>query len=229
MENSKLQEQIINLGKLLVDELGLDNRSDTLARWMAHFIAEKMIIAENSGGSSKAEIQRECFDIILKLWDIRWNFPESNRPFKDFELIFDFIQNIDPDSQTPRYFVKHARKDAFKKEEGNPVKQWLDLGKEIDVAAKNMMKFILEQAALNASDTKTKQWLAGSTSLPHTDDIRIIEIILGQETESEDDREKKYEIESIKKRIDEIETLKKISDVILKSYQEKLTNLQKDE
>lgn len=48
MENSELQEQIINLGKLLVQELKLDPGSDTFSKWMAHYIAEKMKTAEQA-------------------------------------------------------------------------------------------------------------------------------------------------------------------------------------
>ena len=46
MENSEIQKRIINLGKALVEEIGLDPGVDTLARWMAHYIAEQMEIAE---------------------------------------------------------------------------------------------------------------------------------------------------------------------------------------
>ena len=35
-------DSVLALGKKLVDELGLDQSVDTLGRWMAHYIAEKM-------------------------------------------------------------------------------------------------------------------------------------------------------------------------------------------
>jgi len=51
MESSGMQKRIINLGKALVEELGLDTGVDTLARWMAHYIAEQMEIAKNAKGT----------------------------------------------------------------------------------------------------------------------------------------------------------------------------------
>jgi len=35
MESSEIRKRIINLGKVLVEELNLDPGVDTLARWMA--------------------------------------------------------------------------------------------------------------------------------------------------------------------------------------------------
>jgi hypothetical protein len=42
MENLEQSEKIIDLGKMLVKELGLEPGGDTLARWMAHYLAEKI-------------------------------------------------------------------------------------------------------------------------------------------------------------------------------------------
>ena len=45
------------LGKKLIDELGLDQSVDTLGRWMAHYIAEKMEDAQAAIGESR---DRKC-------------------------------------------------------------------------------------------------------------------------------------------------------------------------
>ena len=39
-------DSVLALGKKIVDELGLDQSADTLGRWMAHYLAEKMKDAE---------------------------------------------------------------------------------------------------------------------------------------------------------------------------------------
>ena len=52
-ENSEIQKKAINLGKSMVEELGLDPGVDTLARWMAHYVAEQIAIAENATGDAK--------------------------------------------------------------------------------------------------------------------------------------------------------------------------------
>ena len=51
-------------------ELGLDPGVDTLARWIAHYIAEQMEVAGNATGEDKLTAERRCFDAILKLWNI---------------------------------------------------------------------------------------------------------------------------------------------------------------
>jgi hypothetical protein len=43
MENLEPQEKVINLGKLFVQELKLEPGVDTFSRWMAHYLAEKII------------------------------------------------------------------------------------------------------------------------------------------------------------------------------------------
>ena len=42
MEQSEQQKAILELGKLFVKELDLEKSVDTLSRWMAHYVAEKI-------------------------------------------------------------------------------------------------------------------------------------------------------------------------------------------
>ena len=82
MASSEMRKRIINLGKALIEELGLDPGVDTLARWMAHYIAEQMTIAENATGDDKIEAEQHCFETILKLWQHRSSLPNGRRPFE---------------------------------------------------------------------------------------------------------------------------------------------------
>ena len=76
-ETSEIQERIFNLGKALVEELGLEPGVDTLARWMAHYIAEKITLAKNAHGDEKIKAEQQCFDAILKLWQHRSRLPNG--------------------------------------------------------------------------------------------------------------------------------------------------------
>ena len=68
MEHLEQQKKAINLGKLLVNELGLESSNDTLSRWMAHYISEKMLLAEKlPEGEEKNKAEKDCFETILKL------------------------------------------------------------------------------------------------------------------------------------------------------------------
>lgn len=102
METSEQQKKIINLGKQFVDELGLDSGVDTFSKWMAHYIAEKMTLAEQLPvGDNKNAVEKECFDIILTLWKHRWLLPSGKRPLEDFELILKLFKKLDPDNPEP--------------------------------------------------------------------------------------------------------------------------------
>src|SRR5206468_12121550 len=86
-------DSILKLGKKIVDELGLDQTVDTLGRWMAHYIAEKIGDVEAATGEDRAQKMSECRDAILQLWAHRSELPNGKRPFEDFEPIFRALQS----------------------------------------------------------------------------------------------------------------------------------------
>jgi len=56
---------------------------DTLGRWLAHYLAEKMEHADSAPDGTAGETdRRECVDLILRLWDRRQTWPLS-APLKD--------------------------------------------------------------------------------------------------------------------------------------------------
>ena len=79
-----MRKRIINLGKALVGELGLDPGVDTLARWMAHYTAEQMTIAETATDNDKIKAEQHCFETILKLWQHRSTLADGRGPFESF-------------------------------------------------------------------------------------------------------------------------------------------------
>lgn len=102
MASSEIQERIINLGKALVEELG--SRIGTPSRWMAHYIAEQMTIADNAQGDDKIRAEQKCFETILKLWEHRSSLPNGQRPFENFEPIFRVLEQLNPENKQPFYF-----------------------------------------------------------------------------------------------------------------------------
>jgi hypothetical protein len=72
MEVSKPPKDVLELGQHLVHELGIENRFDTLGRWMAHHLAELIDRAEN--GATKAErldSRKNAEETILKIEGVR--------------------------------------------------------------------------------------------------------------------------------------------------------------
>lgn len=69
---------------------------DTLARWMAHYLAEKMEKAESAPeGDERERARRECIELILKLWERRHSWPLS-APLKDIAGRLDELLNPRP-------------------------------------------------------------------------------------------------------------------------------------
>lgn len=66
---------ILKLGRLLVRELNLERETDTLARWMAHHIAELMHVAETEEGESARNARLACQDAVIALWTHRAGLP----------------------------------------------------------------------------------------------------------------------------------------------------------
>ncbi len=82
-EHSKPWTELVSLGELIVDELGLNTSTDTLSRWMAHRLAE--LIQEADQGDESA--RREAAELIMKLWVRRSAWPTGWPPPKTAEAI----------------------------------------------------------------------------------------------------------------------------------------------
>jgi hypothetical protein len=94
MEQSEQQKAILELGKLLVKELGIQKSVDTLSRWMAHYVAEKIKYSEElPEGAKKKAAEKECFALILDLWKHRWNYKSDRQPLKNFSAFSIFSTN----------------------------------------------------------------------------------------------------------------------------------------
>jgi hypothetical protein len=67
----------------MLEELKFDHEMDTLGRWMAHYLAEKIERATVAPEGEAGEPDRhECADLILRLWEHRQTWPLS-APLKD--------------------------------------------------------------------------------------------------------------------------------------------------
>jgi hypothetical protein len=83
MDTSKPWSTTIALGQRILEELKLDREMDTLGRWLAHYLAEKMEHAASAAeGTARETARHECVDLILRLWERRQTWPLS-APLKD--------------------------------------------------------------------------------------------------------------------------------------------------
>jgi hypothetical protein len=70
MEPFNDMENVVELGRTIVKQLGLEDSTDTLSRWMCHRIAELMRESEKARTKSgRAAAANECSELILRLWE----------------------------------------------------------------------------------------------------------------------------------------------------------------
>lgn len=212
----------MNLGKALVKELNLDPSVDTTARWMAHYIAEQIEIAEHSSGIQKQEAEERCFETILKLWNHRSAFPRGSRPFENFEPILRTLARLDPEND--RHFFFESKEDA---KDGVPeeVQKWQDMANGIDEAARVWLKYVFEQAALAATDDSTIEWLENSAALQEEDNFSVIfRDLLGDDHDiwGEGQPEKDKNRKMIISRIEKLEVFADLNQHLLTEYRAQL-------
>ena len=171
-------DRVLALGKKLVDELGLEQSVDTLGRWMAHYIAEKIEAAECAADNVRDQKMSECRDVILKLWAHRSELPNGQRPFKEFERLFRALRSLDLDDPTPRY-LPQASVAVEQDEESDATKRWLKKASAIDYAAKALIRYCLANAVQDAVD-KSRDWIALAETIAKDEetDIRAIRAIV---------------------------------------------------
>lgn len=242
MENSEVQKKAISLGKLLVNELGLEPGVDTLARWMAHYISEQISIAENAKGKDKEKAEKNCFETILKLWDHRSSHPKDKRPFSKFEPIFKTLQQLNPEKETPHYYGRMPESNFEALEKIETAKDWLETAELLDKVARVSIEYALTEAASIAGSSETLEWLQSSDNLGASDDTRIIKILVKNkgtnlnffdfDDESEEEKaankeEYNYQfvIEKIKGRIAQLDAFTQINQKIYERLNQDLTEL----
>lgn len=132
METSKPWNTTIALGQRILEELKLDREMDTLGRWLAHYLAEKMECAASAPAGATGETdRRECVDLILRLWERRQAWPLS-APLKDIadqlnELLAPkprFFQ-ANPSTSNPFLDLLHGLEDLHHKETQICLAAWI--------------------------------------------------------------------------------------------------------
>jgi hypothetical protein len=212
----------LDLGRALVEELGLDPGGDTLSRWMAHYIAELIEEAETSKVEERPAKLVKCADAILKLWEHRHLLSNGKRPFEAWEPILRTIESLDPIDNTPRYF-RSQRIAVDGAEQNAETRKWLGLADGLDYSAKNLIRYCLIQAAQTALD-KSKKWvkLAQAAGLEDYIELPVIRFIidksdLSKESEPDDSARKLLE-----DRINRLDEFKKMTNALASELRRQL-------
>lgn len=220
MESSKITNQeVINLGKAIIAELGMEIECNTPARWLVHYIAENIHRAENSIGKDKDIAEINCVDAILKLWHHRSELPRSIRPFADFDSVFRGLSRLNSSGRGHYYNEFSQFEQEIDNDESSETKQWVKVALAVDRAAKELVLESFEVAAQAALTEKSKNILQ---QVPESagDDIKIMLSFVGEVNDETKLREN--EVAEVKSKIQKVESLKAICDVFLEKFKNDL-------
>lgn len=104
---------VLALGEHLVRELDLDERGDTLSRWMAHHVAELIDRARALPlGRGRNEVQTQTTQTILKIWEHRENLPHDAYPLAPFKDVLKILSVLQP-NDNPYRFSRLSRTDEL--------------------------------------------------------------------------------------------------------------------
>ncbi len=185
---------ILALGEKLVGELKLLESTNTLARWMAHYVAERIEAAKTAPPETRADEEARCAKAIFELWDHRAGLPDGARPFEGLKPVIETLAALDPES--PRRFYGRGRWPETEPPGEDPlVRRWLRLAESIDDTARIVIDTAIRRAAAAAADDAA-EWvaLARAAGANRSPDITIIEELLagrkGLKTEREAQRDR---------------------------------------
>ena len=97
-------ENLIGLGKRLVEEFKLEDKTDTLSQWMLHYLAE---LFERFNVPISPEEKRiaalEIKDTIFKLWEFRYQQSHSQSSLKNIEYLISTLKKLNLDNDDVFY------------------------------------------------------------------------------------------------------------------------------
>lgn len=227
MEKSKQYSDIIALGKLLVDELQLDQSVDTLGRWMAHHITEVMQAAEKATGRKKSEAEERCREAILSLWNHINAFPQGRRPLAEIEPLLATIQALDPNNSA-YFYQSEAQALIDKSTLSEETKNWLELALEIDHSARVLISICLNKTANDIVHKKCVWFdLAESldADLPVMDIVRFVASDDQQFEEGILENDRVTTAKTLIDRRERLERMVHLSQILIRDIDDKITEL----
>lgn len=233
MEKSQAPERIIDLGRSIVKELELDSRGNTLSKWMAYYLAEKIEMIDTLNDDEKNTAEKECFEIILRLWKERWSAKHGKGFLNEFEPLFKTLEKLNPNRD--RFFFMRERplfeSDEKASKAGKPKdKSLFKDALKVDKLARSIIYGLLTKATSDIQlSTEKKELIENAIDLVDEPEIKIISTFMLPENDNEDDkaRKQKEEIKELKQRISALEAFSSIKDSLLQHYMEKLARIEK--
>jgi hypothetical protein len=154
------------LGKRIVREFDLENSTDTLARWMAHRVAELMECAEQAQiEEDKEAARRECTNLIMRLWERRSYWPHG-RPLAE---VAEFLEKLISAPVSSTYNRMESKSSEH---------TWIGIFPLLLRLQEREQRLCRDAALADISLEKEREWLAEHGEEISTEERQIIERML---------------------------------------------------
>lgn len=177
----EIQKKIIKLGKKMIEDLDIENSVDTLSRWMIYYISELIVKAENETGEKKAELNLECCNVILKVWEQRYSQNAISSPFEKFQKVYEVLTQLNIDDEWSLYSRRY--KPEYDEAISSSQRYWLSLIKEIDQVVKVWIKYFSYEAANELVDDGINDWLDVLEDIEDTESDLLKQILFLEKDE----------------------------------------------
>lgn len=161
---------LCSFGRKLIDALQLEP-TDTLGRWMAHFLAERLVDAERATGPEKECLEREVFDLVLQLWKHRGGWPGRRRPFQETDDLADRLRTF-IDRTRPWYFGPDTV------DSNHSPGDWIDKARALDRTARDLIGWCITHAVAETSQADAA-WVDDSVARQLDDggNVRLAKVL----------------------------------------------------
>ena len=224
MAQSKQYKQTIKLGKKIADELGLEQSSDTLGRWMSHHIAELIEMAEQAPLSERAQKQEQCRTAIIELWDHISSVPPVSNPFIDLEPIITTVRTLDPNKST-HFYQTRAQEVVEASNLSGAAKEWLKLSRCVDHSARLLIRLCLNQVMAETSG-KLREWIELATD-SGANELPVLRFVRAFEEDAEfSSRETEWRKKELQERLKCLQDLVKLSEMLANDIQMQIEKIE---
>lgn len=167
MEQSKPSQELINLGKKIVDEFSREGRYNTSVQWMGHYLAELIHKSENASSQEEKESSnKECIAFILELWKQRVYYPERIAPASKLTHAISILNALKSEKPTRISFTNYIEQD-----DDSPIGNYVTTMQKSFEAIFN----ICWEETVNTSDLNAEREWLDHLSLLKTEERQIIE------------------------------------------------------
>ncbi|WP_405199225.1 hypothetical protein [Christiangramia sp. LLG6405-1] len=172
MEESKhSEEEIIKLGEKLVKELDLEYSVNTLGRWMSHYLAELIQNVDNAQSEEeKILLQKECCEVILKLWAQKDNLP-IRKPLDDLKPVMEVLKVLNEEKEfsiLPRWLeYKSLQREN----------EWATFVDKVKNSSEKIFSNVVQMNLHKDILNKDEEWMKEHKEFLSEDQVKFFELI----------------------------------------------------